>query len=105
MSVNVHQCRACGHCVYPARLWCPVCGHDKNQPASVDYAELVAWTVMPQKEGDMAPVVIATVRGVPDGPVMVVRLEEMPARVGQRLRLFEREMQGRKLPWAWTVAE
>ncbi|MFD4840120.1 zinc ribbon domain-containing protein [Achromobacter sp. NPDC058515] len=99
MSVDVSQCRACGHRVYPARLWCPACGHDRAQAVAVEYAELQAWTAMPAKGAD-APAIIATARACPQGPVLVLRLEEMPSHAGQRLRLFERRMQGQSLPWA-----
>lgn len=107
MSLNVIQCRACGHRVYPARLWCPVCGQDQTQaqPVAVDYAELQAWTVMPAKADDAAPAIIGTARALPDGPVLVLRLEDMPTHIGQRLRLFERQSQGRPLPWAWTLPD
>lgn len=56
-------------------------------------------------ESDGAPdlVVIATVRALPDGPVLVARLEDMPTHSGQRLRLFGRKTQGRVLPWAGTL--
>ncbi|MNO08349.1 hypothetical protein D3C81_2309490 [compost metagenome] len=55
---------------------------------------------MPAKPGEAGPAVVATVRALPDGPVMVVRLEAPPTHVGQRLHLFERTMQGLALPWA-----
>lgn len=132
MSLNIDECRACAHRCYPSRLWCPACGHDQVQPVAVDDAELLAWTVMPVKkddskrddskrdesgrdepgtgqsksgESDGAPdlVVIATVRALPDGPVLVARLEDMPTHIGQRLRLFGRKTQGRVLPWAGTL--
>ncbi|WP_454668842.1 zinc ribbon domain-containing protein [Achromobacter kerstersii] len=152
MSLLIDQCRACAHRFYPSRLWCPACGHDQVQPVAADYAELLAWTVMPAKKdeskrdesgsdesgsdesgsnesgsnesgsnesgnnesgnneskvGDpdntLDLVVIATVRALPDGPVLVARLEDMPTHIGQRLRLFGRKTQGRVLPWAWTL--
>lgn len=122
----VDECRACGHRVYPARLWCPACGHDEARPVGVEEGELLAWTVMPDKgraaqpdsgsdspdpsgsldsanppgPSDPGPVFIATVRALPDGPVLVVRLQAPPAHIGQRLRLFERQVSGRALPWA-----
>lgn len=104
MSVHVSQCRGCGHLVYPARLWCPACGHGQARPAAVEDAELQAWTELPSKDGGPATLV-ATVRALPAGPVLVVRLEQPPTHVGQRLRLFERDMQGRPLPWARVTAE
>jgi len=117
MSLHVYQCRACGHRVYPARLWCPACGHDEAQEVAVDEGDLLAWTVMPDKgraaqpgsgsdsgsppdPTDPGPVIIATVRALPEGPVLVVRLQAPPAHIGQRLRLFERQALGRALPWA-----
>lgn len=102
MSVTVFQCRACGHRVYPARLWCPACGQEQNpaREVAVDDAEVLAWTAMPAKPGEAAPAIIATVRALPDGPVLVARLETPPAHAGQRLRLAERTMQGLALPWA-----
>ncbi|MGO4402422.1 Zn-ribbon domain-containing OB-fold protein [Achromobacter sp. PAB15] len=127
MSLLIDQCRACAHRFYPSRLWCPACGHDQVQPVAADYAELLAWTVMPAKKdeskrdesgsdesgnneskvGDpdntLDLVVIATVRALPDGPVLVARLEDVPTHIGQRLRLFGRKTQGRVLPWAWTL--
>jgi len=103
MSVTVEQCRACGHRVYPARLWCPACGHDQAQPVPVESAELLAWTAMPARAGEAA-VILATVRALPDGPVLVARLADMPVQAGQELRLFERTEQGRMLPWAGPPA-
>lgn len=111
MSVYVTQCRACGHRTYPARLWCPACAQPQGDamPVAVEYAELIAWTVMPGKADDAigvdapAPVIIGTARALPDGPVLVLRLEEMPTHAGQRLRLFARKRDGRALPWAWTL--
>lgn len=111
MSVHVMQCRACGHRTYPARLWCPSCAHDQGDamPVAVEYAELIAWTVMPGKAdaagegGTESPVIIGTARALPNGPTLVLRLEEMPTHAGQRLRLFARKMDGRPLPWAWTL--
>ncbi|MGE8621110.1 MAG: zinc ribbon domain-containing protein [Achromobacter spanius] len=120
MSLHVDQCRACGHRVYPARLWCPDCGHDEAQSVGAEEGELLAWTVMPDKGRaaqpdsgsdsldsanplgpfDPGPVIIATVRAVPVGPVLVVRLQAPPSHIGQRLRLFERQVSGRALPWA-----
>ena len=128
MSVTVVECRACGHRVYPARLWCPACGHDEARPVAVDEGELLAWTVVPDKgraaqpgsgsdsanppdpvepadPADPQPVFIATVRALPDGPVLVVRLQAPPAHIGQRLRLFERETSGRTLPWAGPLPD
>ncbi len=99
MSVKVSQCCRCGHLVYPARLWCPACGHGQAQPAAVEQAELQAWTELPSRDGEPARI-IGTVRALPAGPVLVARLEEAPSREGQRLRLFERDMQGHSLPWA-----
>lgn len=122
MSLLIDQCRACAHRFYPSRLWCPACGHDQVQSMAADYAELLAWTVMRAKKdeskrdesgnneskvGDpdntLDLVVIATVRALPNGPVLVARLEDMPTHIGQRLRLFGRKTQGRVLPWAWTL--
>lgn len=117
---RVDECRACGHRVYPARLWCPACGHDESRPVAVDEGELLAWTVMPDKgravqpdsgsdspnpprspgPSDPGPVIIATARAVPVGPVLVVRLQAPPSHIGQRLRLFQRQVSGRALPWA-----
>lgn len=117
---RVNECRACGHRVYLARLWCPACGHDESRPVAVDEGELLAWTVMPDKgraaqpdpgsdspnsprspgPSDPGPVIIATVRAVPVGPVLVVRLQAPPSHIGQRLRLFQRQVSGRALPWA-----
>ncbi|MGV2899697.1 zinc ribbon domain-containing protein [Achromobacter sp. AGC78] len=117
---RVDECRACGHRVYPARLWCPACGHDESRPVAVDEGELLAWTVMPDKGravqpdsgsdspnpprspglADSGPVIIATVRAVPVGPVLVVRLQAPPSHIGQRLCLFQRQVSGRALPWA-----
>lgn len=52
-----------------------------------------------------APAIIATARALPSGPVLVLRLDELPTRAGQRLRLYERTTQGRALPWAWTLPD
>lgn len=134
MSLHVVQCRACGHQTYPARLWCPACGDDQARAAqvAVDYAEVIAWTVLParaeagrsgqaEQEGPLdkaaqptqaaspepppGAAIIATARVLPSGPVLVLRLEELPTRLGQRLRLFERKTEGRALPWAWTLPD
>ncbi|MDF8361769.1 hypothetical protein [Achromobacter anxifer] len=99
MSVHVSECCRCGHRVYRARLWCPACGHGQARTAQVEQAELQAWTELPSKDGAPARI-IATVRALPVGPVLVARLEAPPAGEGQRLRLFERDMQGISLPWA-----
>lgn len=179
MSLRIVQCRTCGHQTYPARLWCPVCAEDHGQAAEVaaQEAELIAWTVMPQREParqiepspqSLAPspqalepsrqalepsrqalepsrqalepsrqalerspqalepspqalepspqvlepsgrpageAIIATVRVLPNGPVLVLRLDEAPTRPGQRLRLFERIVQGQALPWARALTD
>lgn len=99
MPVTIEQCRGCGHRMYPARLWCPACGHDEMRPLTVESAELVAWTAMPARAGEPC-VILATARAMPDGPTLVARLEELPARAGQVLCLFEKTEQGRALPWA-----
>ncbi|MEN5065856.1 hypothetical protein [Achromobacter aegrifaciens] len=104
MSVDVSQCCSCGHLVYPVRLWCPACGHGQARAAAVEQAELQAWTELPSRNGAPAAV-IATVRALPAGPVLVVRLEEPPAHAGQRLWLFERDTDGQPLPWARVAAE
>ncbi|MBB1593339.1 hypothetical protein [Achromobacter sp. UMC46] len=106
MSAIVFQCQACNHRVYPARLWCPACGQDQSGALhiAVEQAELLAWTAMPARQAEAAPVIVATVRALPDGPVMVVRLDAPPTHTGQRLRLDERTMQGRSLPWACAAA-
>lgn len=104
MSIKVSQCCSCGHLVYPARLWCPACGHDQARAAAVEDAELQAWTALPSKDGAPATVV-ATVRALPAGPVLVVRLEEPPIHGDQRLSLFERDMAGQALPWARVPAK
>lgn len=104
MSVNVSLCSSCGHLVYPVRLWCPACGHGQARAAAVEQAELLAWTELPSRHGAPAAV-IATVRALPEGPVLVVRLEEPPTHAGQLLSLFERDTDGRPLPWARLVAE
>ncbi|MGE8638536.1 MAG: hypothetical protein ACN6PR_07840 [Achromobacter sp.] len=102
MSLNVFQCRACRHRVYPARLWCPACGQNQDpaRQVPVEQGEVLAWTAMPARPGEAAPVEVATVRALPDGPVMVVRVDATPTHAGQRLYLFERTMQGLALPWA-----
>lgn len=101
MSLHVHECRACGHRVYPARLWCPACGHDGAQAVAVNEGEVLAWTTQPSaKEGaDTDVAIIGTARTLPDGPVLVLRLQDSPTHIGQRLRLFERTVAGRALPW------
>ena len=47
MSLHVFACAACGHKVYPARLWCPACGHAQAEPVAVESGELLAWTSIP----------------------------------------------------------
>lgn len=99
MSVNVSQCGACGRRVYPARLWCPACGHDQSLSVPVEQGEIQAWTTTADPVAEL-PVVVATVRALPEGPVLVVRLEETPSHAGQRVSLLERQTNGRLLPWA-----
>jgi len=70
----------------------------------VQAAQIQAWTVAPA-QGSAPPAVVATVRALPDGPVLVVRLEAAPSRIGQRVDLFERSMQGQRLPWARSVPD
>jgi len=108
MSVHISLCSACGHRVFPARLWCPACGHDRMHSAPVQAAQIQAWTVAPA-QGSAPPAVVATVRALPDGPVLVVRLEAAPLRIGQRVDLFERSiersMQGQPLPWGRVLPD
>ncbi|MBB1627122.1 zinc ribbon domain-containing protein [Achromobacter sp. UMC71] len=99
MSFTVSECARCGHRVYPARLWCPACGHDQARAVVVDEAELLAWTRVPGSTAEDDRF-IATVQALPQGPALVVRLTAAPGRVGQRLRLTTRVEQGVGLPWA-----
>ena len=99
MSFRVSECAHCAHRVYPARLWCPACGHDQAHEATVDEAELLAWTRMPGAVGEDDRM-LGTVQALPQGPVLVVRLDAEPRGVGQRLRLATRVEQGVALPWA-----
>lgn len=99
MSFTVSECARCAHRVYPARLWCPACGHDQAREVAVDEAELLAWTRVPGSAGEDDRL-IATVQALPQGPALVVRLTAEPRRVGQRLRLTTRVEQGVGLPWA-----
>ncbi|WP_251864969.1 zinc ribbon domain-containing protein [Achromobacter sp. Marseille-Q4962] len=93
----VWECRACGHRVYPRRLWCPACGGRQARPASVDEAEVLACTRVPGPEGDT---VLATLRALPRGPQLVARVAGPPVRAGQRVRLRgAADAQGRVLPW------
>lgn len=102
MSFNVMECAQCGHRVYPARLWCPACGHERAREVAVEQAELLAWTRVPGKGGD-AGGVFATVNALPRGPLLVVRLPEAPQAAGQRLRLFADMAQGAALPRAQAL--
>lgn len=110
MSFNVRECAQCGHRVYPARLWCPACGHDRAVEAPVEEAELLAWTQVPGKAAGGGGI-IATVNALPRGPLLVVRLPDVPQAVGQRLRLLARmelgteqgTEQGVALPWAQAL--
>jgi uncharacterized OB-fold protein len=97
MSIDVSQCSACAHRVFPARLWCPACGHDRTHSAAAQEAEILAWT-QTSTQG-LESVVIATVRALPGGPVLVVRLDARPSRIGQRVELVDRGSQGQPLPW------
>lgn len=99
MSVAVSECARCAHRVYPARLWCPACGHDQARDVAVDDAALLAWTRVPgaAAEDDR---ILATVLALPRGPVLVVRLDAEPPGEGQRLRLTTHVEQGVALPWA-----
>ncbi|CAB3921042.1 MULTISPECIES: Zn-ribbon domain-containing OB-fold protein [Achromobacter] len=98
MSFSISQCSACGHRVFPARLWCPACGHDRAHPAAVQEAEIQAWTVAPA-QGAEAVAVLATARALPEGPILVVRLDTVPSRVGQRVDLTDRGEEDLPLPW------
>ena len=110
MSFNVRQCAQCGHRVYPARLWCPACGHDRAVEEPVEEAALRAWTQMHAKAAGGGGI-IATVNALPRGPLLVVRLPDVPQAVGQRLRLLARmelgteqgTEQGVALPWAQAL--
>lgn len=105
MSFRVMECARCGHRVYPARLWCPACGHERAREVAVEDAELLAWTRVPGKADD-GGCVLATVNALPRGPLLVVRLPEAPGHeTGQRLRLFARTVQGVALPWAQAPSE
>lgn len=97
MSIDISQCSACGHRVFPARLWCPACGHDQAHASAAQDAEILAWTEAPAQ--GLESVVIATARALPDGPVLVVRLDAPPSRRGQRVELIDRGSQGQPLPW------
>lgn len=101
MTLLVHACRACGHQVYPVRLWCPACGHDQADPVAVEDGELLAWTTIAGGEGGLR--LIATVRVLPAGPELVVRIAPESAdglRAGQRLALWTRPQDGFDAPWA-----
>jgi uncharacterized OB-fold protein len=104
MSFMVNECTQCAHRVYPARLWCPACGHDQASAVAVDEAELLAWTRVPGPAGE-ANRLIATVQALPRGPALAVRLDAEAGSIGQRLRLVAREEHGVVLPWAEPVAE
>ena len=79
---NVRECAQCGHRVYPARLWCPACGHDRAVEAPVEEAELLAWIQVPGKAAGGGSI-IATVNALPHGPLLVVRLPDVPQAVGR----------------------
>ncbi|RBL85969.1 hypothetical protein DDE05_13510 [Streptomyces cavourensis] len=102
MSFSVMACAQCAHRVYPARLWCPACGHDQANEVAVDEAELLAWTRVPGA-GDDDDRLIATAQALPQGPVLVVRLDAKAGHIGQRLRLMTKVEQGVALPWAEPV--
>ncbi|MGE4437447.1 zinc ribbon domain-containing protein [Achromobacter sp.] len=105
MSFNVMECAQCGHRVYPARLWCPACGHDGAHEVALEEAELLAWTQVPGKAGESGSV-FATVNALPRGPLLVVRLPEAPRQgAGQRLRLLAHTWQGVTLPWAQAPSD
>ena len=97
MSVEISACSACGHRVFPARLWCPACGHDRAHGAPAHEAEIQAWTEISGQDSER--LVIATVRALPDGPVLVVRLDAAPAQIGQRVDLADHGKAGQPLPW------
>ena len=86
--------------VYPARLWCPACGHGQAEPVAVDSGELLAWTSIPDGEGGLR--LLATVRALPQGPDLIIRLPPELAeslRAGQRLALSTRRQDGFDAPW------
>lgn len=96
-ALQVFECVACAHRVYPARLRCPKCGMVDSQEISVQQGCVRAWTSLAQADG--ASIVIATVWVEPDGPELVVRLAQEPAQPGQRVALQARTLNGRLLPW------
>lgn len=98
MSLHVHECESCGHRVWPVRLWCPVCHRDRFVPVPVETGRLLAWTRI---EGGREPgLLIATVQALPDGPVLVARLEQAPSVEGQTLSLETFVREGVSLPYA-----
>ena len=100
MSLHVFACAACGHKVYPARLWCPACGHAAGGTRGGRSGELLAWTSIPDGEGGLR--LLATVRALPQGPDLIIRLPPELAeslRAGQRLALSTRRQDGFDAPW------
>lgn len=97
MSIDISQCSACGHRVFPARLWCPACGHDRAHAAPAGEAEIQVWTEIAGQGSE--PIVIATARVLPEGPVLVVRLDAAPSRTGQRVDLSDGGQEGQPLPF------
>lgn len=99
-ALQVFECSACGHRVYPARLRCPACGAAGWRHVAVAEGQILAWTQLAQPDGDLAT--IATVRILPAGPDLVARLVQPPRQAGQRIALAARTTGGRLLPWgAW----
>ncbi len=76
----VSACLRCGYAAFPERLLCPHCGERRWRPREVREGVVEARTRLhraPGRDYD-PPVAIALVR-VPDGPLVVARLEgEIP---------------------------
>lgn len=100
MSFTVLACQACGHRVYPARIWCPVCGHDQTAPVQAEAAELLAWTRV-EGRGGSAERHFATLRALPHGPILVARLVQTP--LAQARWRLQTGPDG--LPWAEPVPD
>lgn len=102
-SLQVFECSACAHRVYPARLRCPCCGAAEQQAVEVGQGEVLAWTTLAQPDGSHA--IIATVQVRPAGPQLVARLAALPQQAGERVALQARWLRGRYLPWGAAIAE
>lgn len=90
-GVPVSVCSACGHAVFPARIFCPRCGASEWESREVDQGVVEEATVVRRVPGGPppAPVPLGTVRL--EGGVLVVARLEAGVEEGASVRLEYRD--------------